>query len=209
LSARLAEAAAQDAAHAEAAPSGAKTVLVAPSWGENAILRRYGRALLEPLAASSYRVIIRPHPQSLIVERELVENLRAALAAYPSVEWNFDADNLSVLSQADVLISDFSGVVFDYAFLFARPVIYPSFEFDKRPYDLADIPDEAWVFRAIRELGAPLNAADFGRIGAVLDAAIAASAEKTAALRRLTSEAWMHQTEAGARVVDALEAALN
>jgi hypothetical protein len=185
-----------------------KTVLLAPSWGANAILRRYGLSLLEPLAQSSYHVVIRPHPQTMLVEKDVVEKLRSALSPYGNVEWNFDTENLKALAGADALISDFSGIVFDYAFLFGRPVVYPAFEFDKRPYDLADIDfslNEPWTFRAIREIGVPLD--DTRDIETTLDSAIAAakSTEKSAALQRLKDEAWMYPGEAGKRVADILE----
>jgi hypothetical protein len=182
----------------------AKTVLVAPSWGANGILRRYGLALLEPLAQSSYRVIIRPHPQSALVERDTIERLRASLASYQNVEWNFDAENLTALSRADILISDFSGVVFDYAFLFNRPVVYPAFTFDKRPYDMADIAEEAWTFRAIRDIGFALNEADFAGIGRFLEKIPATDSAYIEKIRRLKDEAWMHCGEAGKRAVDVL-----
>jgi hypothetical protein len=183
-----------------------KTVLVAPSWGANALMRRYALALLEPLANSSYHVIIRPHPQSMLVEKDIVETTRSALASHPNIEWNFDAENIAALSRADILISDFSGVIFDYAFLFDRPVVYPSFTFDKRPYDLSDIEEEAWTFRAIREIGVPLDEAMFADIETALDAAIesAKGALKNERVRRLKDEAWMYRGEAGERVVDFL-----
>ncbi|MDR1248771.1 MAG: CDP-glycerol glycerophosphotransferase family protein [Treponema sp.] len=180
-----------------------KTVLVAPSWGANGILRRYGLKLLEPLAKSSYRVIIRPHPQSLISESDTVAALRSRLDAFETVEWDFDVENLRSLSRADALISDFSGVIFDYAFLFERPVAYPRFEFDKRSYDLSDIEDEAWTFRSIRELGAAVNEEDFERIEELLDGIIGEEGKKEA-IRRLKNEAYMYPGEAGKRTVDEL-----
>ncbi|MDR3341945.1 MAG: CDP-glycerol glycerophosphotransferase family protein [Treponema sp.] len=183
--------------------SSAKTVLVAPSWGENGILKRYGMRLLEPLARSSFHVILRPHPQSMLGERDTVEKLQKTLGAYPNVEWNFDAENLAALARADVLISDFSGVIFDYAFLFNRPVLYPRFEFDLRPYDAADIETEAWVFRAIREIGIPIDETRFADIAAVLDRAIS-GAIKNDTISKLKAEAYMYAGEAGKRVVDVL-----
>jgi hypothetical protein len=184
---------------------GRKTVLVAPSWGANGILRRYGLKLLEPLAKSSYRVIIRPHPQSVISEKDTIETLRRRLDFFANVEWDFDAENLRSLSRSDALISDFSGVIFDYAFLFERPVAYPRFDFDARPYDLADIEDEAWTFRAVRELGEAVDEEDFGRIEETLDGIIGKEGKKEA-IRRLKSEAYMYPGEAGKRAVDALVA---
>jgi hypothetical protein len=192
-------------APALAAPAeqGERTVLVAPSWGANGILRRYGLALLEPLAQSSYRVIIRPHPQSLISESDTIAALRSRLDGFATVEWDFDAENLRSLSRADLLISDFSGVIFDYAFLFERPVAYLNFEFDQRAYDLSDIEDEAWTFRAIRDLGTAVNEEDFERIEELLDGIIGEEGKKEA-IRRLKNEAYMYPGEAGRRTVDAL-----
>jgi CDP-glycerol glycerophosphotransferase (TagB/SpsB family) len=180
-----------------------KTVLVAPSWGANGILRRYGLALLEPLAKSSYRVIIRPHPQSLISESDTIAALRSRLDAFATVEWDIETENLRSLSRADALVSDFSGVIFDYAFLFERPVAYLRFDFDKRPYDLSDLEDEAWTFRSIRDLGVPVDEENFERIEELLDGIIGEEGKKEA-IRRLKNEAYMYQGEAGKRTVDAL-----
>jgi hypothetical protein len=180
-----------------------KTVLVAPSWGANGILLRYGMKLLEPLAKTPWQVIIRPHPQSMAVEKEQMEKLRRALERYPNVEWNFDAENTAVLSRAEIMISDFSGVIFDYTFLFNRPVLYPCFEFDKRPYDAGDLEEELWMFRAIREIGAPLEEGDFENIGTVLEGMLHGT-ERGGIIKKLKEEAWMYPGEAGKRAADFL-----
>ncbi len=190
------------------------TILVAPSWGANGILRRYGMKLLAPLAQSSCRVVVRPHPQSLLVEQDTVDGLRKALVPYTNVEWDFSPDNLASLSRADALVSDFSGVMFDYAFLFEGPVVYPSFEFDTRPYDAADLEDEAWTFRAIHELGVRLDDDFFERSGDIESAlrriaADAQSPEKKTTRQRLRDEAWMYRGEAGKRAADYLVLALS
>ncbi|MDR2102960.1 MAG: CDP-glycerol glycerophosphotransferase family protein [Treponema sp.] len=186
-------------------PGNTKTVLVAPSWGRNGILTRYGLKMLAPLAKSSYHIIIRPHPQSMISEKKTIEALEETLASYANVEWNFDAENLNALSRSDALISDFSGIIFDYAFLFGRPVLYPRFDFDKRPYDMADIEEEAWTFRAVREIGLPLQEESFGDIEKILDGLINAGKERGDTIGRLRGEAYMYPGEAGKRAVDALD----
>ncbi|MDR2028335.1 MAG: CDP-glycerol glycerophosphotransferase family protein [Treponema sp.] len=198
---------AQHAQTLGAAPRGedTKTVLVAPSWGQNGILKRYGMDMLEPLARSSYRLVIRPHPQSMISEKEVVERLRRALAGYENVSWNFDQENLRALSQADILISDFSGVIFDYVFLFGRPVLYPRFDFDVRPYDASDFSGECWTLKTIRAIGTPMDENSFSHIGAQLDAALR-SGEKRDSIAKIREEAYRHPGEAGRRVVDVLEA---
>ena len=47
-----------------------KIVLVSPSWGDNGLLKKYGLKLLKPLAESDYHIILRPHPQSSISEKD-------------------------------------------------------------------------------------------------------------------------------------------
>jgi hypothetical protein len=185
-----------------------KTVLVAPSWGSNGILKRYGLAILEPLAKSSYKVIIRPHPQSMSTENEIVEKLRESLSSYKNVVWNFDTENLKALSSADILISDFSGVIFDYVFLFNRPVVYPRFDFDKRAYDASDIEEEAWVFRTLREIGIVVEEKNFTEIEVILDGAIE-GVTKSGVIQKLRDEAYMYRGEAGKRTVDFLIQTMN
>jgi hypothetical protein len=185
-----------------------KTVLVAPSWGSNGILKRYGLAILEPLAKSSYKIIIRPHPQSMSTENGIVEKLRESLSSYKNVEWNFDAENLKALSSADILISDFSGVIFDYMFLFDRPVVYPQFDFDKRAYDASDIEEEAWVFRALREIGIVVEEEKFTDIEVILDRAVEVG-KKSGVIQKLRDEAYMYRGEAGKKTVDFLIRIMN
>ncbi|MDR2468609.1 MAG: CDP-glycerol glycerophosphotransferase family protein, partial [Spirochaetaceae bacterium] len=105
------------------------TVLVSPSWGASALLSRYGEKLLTPLAAAGYQIIVRPHPQSLISERALLDRLTAQYASYSSISWDYERDNVYSLSKADIMISDFSGIIFDYMFLCDKPVLYVNFEF--------------------------------------------------------------------------------
>jgi hypothetical protein len=51
------------------------TVLVSPSWGPSALLNVYGEKLLDPLSKTPWRIIVRPHPQSLIVEKTMINML--------------------------------------------------------------------------------------------------------------------------------------
>jgi hypothetical protein len=180
---------------------GAATVLVSPSWGESALLRRYGEELLAPLAESGLRVIVRPHPQSSLSERAMIEDLKAALSRFGNVEWDFSRENLAALARSDVMISDFSGIVFDYAFLFRRPFLYANGDFDPRPYDSSDVDATPWKFTVLPRLGRALAREDFGRMREVVE-----SVREDESLRRGIEEArdqaWQHRSESGARAVD-------
>jgi len=179
------------------------TVLVSPSWGSSGLLRRYGERLLIPLAESGERVIIRPHPQSVASEADTLERLKALLATYPNVEWDFERENIRSLSRADVMISDFSGIIFDYAFLFGRPVLYTLQDFDMRPYDASDVAGPLWKFETIRKIGKELAPQDFSQI-AYLTKTMKSDSALSAAIAVSRDEAWQFRGESGARAADFL-----
>ncbi len=183
--------------------SGDFTVLVAPSWGKSGILSRYGSSLLDPLVQTGYRVIIRPHPQSRASEATMLAALEKRYASCANVEWDSSRDNVGVLSRANVMISDFSGVIFDYAFLFDRPFVFLNQAFDPRPYDAFDSSEKPWKFSAFSEIGREITPSDFPEIGAILTS-VAADKSLSAARARTRDVAWQRRGEAGKLVSDFL-----
>ncbi|MBQ9538494.1 MAG: CDP-glycerol glycerophosphotransferase family protein [Treponema sp.] len=181
-------------------------VLVAPSWGTSGILSVYGKKLLDPLAASGLDVVIRPHPQSLTAEKDLLDSLTAAYKDCPNVSWNYDNDNFDILNKADVMITDFSGVIFDYALVFGKPVIYAKpAVFNKDPYDAWWLDHELWTFSVLPRLGVELDEKDFPRIGE-LAVQTAESPALKEGIDEVRKEAWANVGESAARVVDYIQA---
>ena len=86
-------------------PPHERTVLLAPSWGKSGILSRFGEELIDNLITTGYKLIVRPHPQSFDVEKELLDRLMSKYNDESKVIWNRDIDNFEVLRQSDILIS--------------------------------------------------------------------------------------------------------
>ena len=133
------------------------TVLLAPSWGINSIFNRYGSRIFEALLKTDYHIIVRPHPQSFTSEKELLEKLQSEFPDSEQLEWNDDNDNFEVLRRSDLLISDFSGVIFDFALVFDKPVIYTDTPYDKEPYDASWLQEEMWTFTTLPKIGQKLT----------------------------------------------------
>jgi len=179
------------------------TVLVSPSWGPSALLTRYGEKLLDPLAASGWRIIIRPHPQSKKSEILMLERLQTIYKNSHNFEWDFEGKNIFSLCKADIMISDFSGIIFDYMFLMDKPVLYANYGFDKRIYDADDLDHELWQFKTLKEAGIELREQDFNRITQIIENA--KDNESLAASRKKARDtAWQHRNEAGKRTFDFL-----
>lgn len=184
-------------------PEHERTVLLAPSWGESAILRRFGGKIIDALLSTGYHIIIRPHPQSFTSEKELMESLMAAYPDSDRLEWNRDNDNFDVLDRSDIMISDFSGVIFDFALVFDRPVIYADTQFDKSPYDACWLDEEMWTFAALPKIGKQLTENNFEHIKELIDECLTETHYKEAR-DTARAETWAHIGEGAARTVDYL-----
>jgi hypothetical protein len=133
------------------------TVLVSPSWGTGSLLNVFGETMLTPLLDTGWRIILRPHPQSKTSEAGLLARLKERYKDSPSLEWDYNPENIGTLVKADVMISDFSGVIFDFAFLFNNPVFYSVSAFNPEIYDAGDLDWLPWKFDAIKTFGRELG----------------------------------------------------
>ena len=104
--------------------SAEKTILIAPSWGVDNILESCGENLISILLKEGYNVIVRPHPETIIRFPNLVAKISSKFRGNPNftLETSVSADES--LIRADVLISDYSGISFEYAFGTERPVLF-------------------------------------------------------------------------------------
>ena len=186
-----------------------KTILLAPSWGSTAILSRFGEKIIEALIKTGYEIIIRPHPQSKTSEKELLDSLMNKYPDSDFLHWNFDNDNFEVLRKSDVLISDFSGVVFDFALCFDKPIIYADTNYDSAPYDAAwlDEGETLWRFKVLPELGVPLKEEDFPNIKQIIEK-LTSDEKYSAGRERVRDEAWQNKGKSAIAIADYLETKL-
>lgn len=176
------------------------TVLVAPSWGNNSILCKFGEKFLSSLSKTDFNIIIRPHPQSLTSDKTTLDYL---MNKFSYMEWNFDNDNFNVMNKADILISDFSSIIFDFSFIFNKPVIYADTDFDTSKFDADWIDEPVWASKALPKIGIRLDENDFDKLSEIINKLI--MNEQLAAEReKLCNECWCYKGEAAKRIVNYL-----
>ena len=185
----------------DAVPAHERTVLLAPSWGESGLLSRFGDQLIDTLLSTGYKIIIRPHPQSFSSEKEMIDRLMSKYNDDSKVTWNWDNDNFNVLMESDILISDFSGVIFDFSLVFDKPVIYTNAKFDVNPYDASWIDEPLWTFSILPELGIELTDENVGDIKNLIDRCIEDSSFKKGR-DKAREQTWAHIGEGTKRCVD-------
>ncbi|HJT20374.1 MAG TPA: CDP-glycerol glycerophosphotransferase family protein [Nitrospira sp.] len=140
------------------------TVLVASTWGLNGLLTQFGERVLIPLLERQWRIIVRPHPQSYISEAKMLDRLRAKVAHYPNLVWDSDKDGTKSMAQADVMVSDLSGIAFDFAFVFEKPVITLKFDFNKLGLEAADLPWDLWELTVLDTIGRRIPETELDRL---------------------------------------------
>lgn len=178
------------------------TVLVSPSWGDVGLLKKYGEKLLDPLSKTGWRIIVRPHPQSKKSEAEMLEHLTERYKDNKNIVWDYERQNIFSLKKSDIMISDFSGIIFDYTFLCDKPVMYVNAGMDLRPYDAYDLDGkELWQYSVLRKFGTELKEEQFANIKEVIQS-VSDSKKLEEARHAAKAEAWMHEGEAGKNIAD-------
>lgn len=175
-------------------------VLLAPSWGPSSILNKYGSKIIDSLIKTGYQIVVRPHPQSYTSEKDMLDNL---MKKYPNIEWNKDNDNFDILNKADILISDFSGVIFDFSLVFDKPVIYADTSFDYSIYDAYWLNEEFWTFKVLPELGEQLKEESLSEIKSIIDNCLNDNKYQLGR-NRVRNEAWFNIGNSAKDIVDFL-----
>jgi YidC/Oxa1 family membrane protein insertase len=107
----------------EKTDTGRPTVLIAPSWQKDNILDSCIEQILDMLKEREYNIIVRPHPQYV---RHFEERVNALIEKYGKygIEVQKDFSSNKTVYTADVLVTDWSSIAYEYAFSTLKPVLF-------------------------------------------------------------------------------------
>ena len=103
---------------------GRKKILVAPSWGKKGLLETKGPELVKILLDAGYHVTVRPHPMTVRKWPKIIKTIRSEFKDESNFEMETDVSSFESLYSTYGLISDWSGIGFEYAFVCERLVLY-------------------------------------------------------------------------------------
>ena len=160
------------------------TVLVSPTWGSHGLLSKYGHKLLKTLSDSGkYNIIVRPHPQSFVSEKSVMDGLMTAFPDSSSLKWDTEKDGLIAMFHSDIMISDFSGIIFDYLFLFERPVLTFKAQFEKRGREAMDLKEDSADIKLLDKIGQTLQESDIENISSIIENGISGNVNLSAVIK--------------------------
>lgn len=104
----------------------AREILIAPSWQKDNILSSCIEEILGQLQGHGYKLIVRPHPQFVRHEEERLNYLRDKfdMDSRDDMEMQTDFSSNSTVYEADVVITDWSSIAFEYSFATLKPSLF-------------------------------------------------------------------------------------
>jgi YidC/Oxa1 family membrane protein insertase len=99
-------------------------ILIAPSWQADNIIDLCAEELLDSLRSLDCEIILRPHPQQVRHEPEKFEEMKTRFADVPNIEIQTDFSSNNPIMESDILITDWSDIGWEFAFVTKRPVLY-------------------------------------------------------------------------------------
>ncbi|MFK5857523.1 MAG: CDP-glycerol glycerophosphotransferase family protein [Bacteroidota bacterium] len=130
-------------------------ILVAPTWKEYSIINRFGVKFFESLLESDeYDIILRPHPQSYISFPKIIGGIEEKFKNEPRISIDIKPSGAESMAKADLMISDLSGVIWDFAFLFSKPVLLLETKFETiEGFEGSELDYEMWEMKERSRLG--------------------------------------------------------
>jgi len=99
-------------------------IMLAPSYQEGNVFDSCLDELVAALAAPGRVVVLRPHPQYVRRFPARMRAIEARFANRPDVEIEADFGKPSTMDLSSVLVTDWSGIAYEYAFRTKRPVLF-------------------------------------------------------------------------------------
>ena len=101
-----------------------KIILITPTYGKNNLLEKCGVKLIQMLLDSNFKVVLRPHFKILKESKELVNGIMKQFKNNENFSVEKGVIPFELFFNSTCLITDWSGISFEYAFVFEKPVIF-------------------------------------------------------------------------------------
>lgn len=150
-------------------PEAKKTILIAPSWQKENIMDSCVDQLIAQFLPLDVKLIVRPHPQYVRLYPDRIQALtqRHQEELGPDFEIQTDFSSTDTVYNADLLITDWSNVAFEFSFSTMKPSLFINtpMKIMNPDYKLIDVePIDIWIRG---ELGGQLELDQLDQAGAL------------------------------------------
>lgn len=140
-----------------------KKILIAPSWQKDNIIDSCLEQILDELKDKGYDIIVRPHPQEVRLKKEYMDVLKEKYES-DNIEIQTDFSSNNPILEADLLITDWSGISWEYAFTTRHPILFINTPMKVMNPDYKEIPTVALNILLRDKLGKNLDLDELDKV---------------------------------------------
>lgn len=165
-------------------------VLIAPSWSQEGkgTIETVGHELVGVLLEAGFETTLRPHPQTRKFQPQCIERIRKSYGTHANFRLEEDTTDKESLMKADILVSDWSAITFEFAFARLKPVLYidvPRKMMNPHYEKIGFVPFEV---RMRNEIGVVLSTEEIRSAPAHISALCSDSGNRTEKIKSILSE---------------------
>ena len=121
------------------------TILIAPTWKEYSLLNKCGEQLIQKLLdCTRFNIILRPHPQSFKSFPDVINNITNKFNKNSRFILDKESTGDVSMKRSCLMISDLSGIIWDYIFIQSKPVLLFETPQDLRGFEDTEISHKSW-----------------------------------------------------------------
>ena len=142
-------------------------IIIAPTYGDNNLLKICGVKLIETLLDSNFKVLLRPHFRIFKESSDVIRIIRDKFQNNNNFLLEEGIIKPEIFHSSRCMISDWSGISLEYAFIFERPIIYidvPKKELNAEANKISLPPIEVSIREEIGYLVDPNNLSEIPKI---------------------------------------------
>lgn len=172
----------------EKKPSKVKTILISPSWQKDNIIDLCLDDILDKLKDKDFNIIVRPHPQHVRHMKDRIDSLKDKYKDNKNVLIQTDFSSNDTVFNADLMITDWSGIAYEYSFTTLKPVIFidtPMKVMNPNYEEIDTIPSNIWLRNKI---GKSIKLTEIKKIDKEVDTMLKDNLKYKDSIKKLRSE---------------------
>lgn len=147
-----------------------KKILIAPSWQKDNICDLCLDELLNKLKnVKNYNIVVRPHPQEVKHSKEKFEKLKDKYKSNKNIYIETDFSSNSSVLESDILITDWSGIGYEFAFTTKKPVLFIDTPMKVMNSNYKDINVEPFNIWTRNVIGKSLKVSELNKVNETID----------------------------------------
>ena len=165
-----------------------KKILIAPSWQKDNIVDLCLDDILDNLKNTDYKIIVRPHPQHVRHMKEKFEKLKEQYNDNKNIIIQTDFSSNDTVFNADLMISDWSAIAYEYAYTTKKPVVFIDTPMKIMNPDYKDLNIEPINIWSREKIGKVIKTNEINKIGKTIEEMLINSGKYKDKITKLVDE---------------------